>query len=193
MNPITHLLVSWVIADSAGLNKRERAVVTVSGIIPDVDSFGIIAEQLTKRTENPLFWWSDYHHILGHNVGLGILVAVVAFLIANHKWKTMGLAFFCFHIHLLCDIVGARGPDGYQWPIPYLLPFSNAWQIAWEYQWEINAWPNFVITLLALGTTFYYAIKKGYSILDLVSSKLDRIFVGTLQNRFQKKSEKLLP
>ncbi len=97
----------------------------------------------------------------------------------------MWLALFCFHLHLLCDIVGARGPDGYQWPIPYLLPFSNAWQIVWQYQWAINAWPNFVITLLALGTTFYYAVRKGYSILDLVSTRLDQIFVRTLQNRFQ--------
>ena len=186
MNPITHVLVSWVVADSAGLNKRERAAVTVSGIIPDIDSFGIVAEQLTKHSENPLLWWSNYHHILGHNIGFGIVVAIGVFLLAQQKWKTMGLALFVFHLHLLCDIVGARGPGGYQWPIPYLLPFSNSWEIVWQYQWAINAWPNFVITLLALVTTFCYAIKKGYSILDLVSSRLDRIFVQSLHNRFRK-------
>ena len=186
MNPITHVLVSWVIADSAGLNKRERAAVTVSGIIPDIDSFGIVVEQITKNSERPLMWWSDYHHILGHNIGFGIVLAIGVFLIAQKKWKTMGLALFCFHLHLLCDIIGARGPDGYQWPIPYLLPFSNSLQIVWQYQWEINAWPNFVITLLALVITFYYATNKGYSILQLVSKKLDRVFVDTLRNRFNR-------
>ncbi|MEJ2096695.1 MAG: hypothetical protein P8Y38_06045 [Deltaproteobacteria bacterium] len=54
MNPISHLLISWVIADSAELNERELAVVTISGIVPDIDSFGIIAEQLTKNTDTPL-------------------------------------------------------------------------------------------------------------------------------------------
>lgn len=179
--------MSWVIADSAGLNKRERAAVTVSGIIPDIDSFGIVAEQLTKNSDNPLLWWSDFHHIIGHNIGFGVLIAIGVFLLAQQKWKTTGLTLLCFHIHLLCDILGARGPDGYQWPIPYLLPFSNAWQIVWQYQWAINAWPNFVITLLALGITCYYAVNKGYSILDMVSTKMDQIFVQTLQNRFQKK------
>ena len=184
MNPITHLLVSWVIADSADLDKRERNAVTLSGVIPDIDSFGIIAEQLTKESGHPLFWWSDYHHILGHNIGFGILVAVVVFIVSKKKWKTMGLALFCFHLHLLCDIVGAKGPDGYQWPIPYLLPFSNAIQIVWKYQWEINAWPNFVITVAALAVTFYYAWKNGYSVLGMISKKMDLVFVRTLQNRF---------
>jgi hypothetical protein len=45
-----------IVVDSAGLNKRERAAVTVSGIIPDIDSFGIVVEQLTKNSENPQLW-----------------------------------------------------------------------------------------------------------------------------------------
>jgi hypothetical protein len=108
------------------------------------------------------------------------------FILSKKKWKTMGLAFFCFHLHLLCDIIGAKGPDAYQWPIPYLLPFSNAIQITWKYQWEINAWPNFIITFTALGITFYYAWKHGYSILEIISKKIDGMFVRTLQNRFGK-------
>jgi membrane-bound metal-dependent hydrolase YbcI (DUF457 family) len=186
MNPITHYLVSWVVADSSNLDKRERAAVTLSGVIPDIDSFGIIAEQLTKESERPLLWWSDCHHVFGHNIGFGILVAVIVFIIAKKKWKVMILALFCFHLHLLCDIIGAKGPDGYQWPIPYLIPFSNAIQIVWKYQWEINAWPNFVITITTLVITFYYAWKHGYSALEIISKNIDRVFVRTLQNRFGK-------
>jgi len=186
LNPITHLLVSWVIADSSDLDTRDRAAVTISGIVPDIDSFGIVAEQFTKGSKHPLLWWSDYHHILGHNIGFGLLVAVVVFMVSKQKWKTMGLALFCFHLHLLCDIVGARGPDGYQWPIPYFLPFSNAVQLVWKYQWPINAWPNFVITIAVLAVTFYYAWKRGYSILEIFSNKVDKVFVNALQNRFGK-------
>jgi hypothetical protein len=184
MNPITHLLVSWVIADSTDLDKKERAAVVCSGIIPDIDSFGIVAEQLTKNSEKPLLWWSDYHHVIGHNIGFGLLVAVVVFIITKKKWKTMGLVLLCFHLHLLGDIIGAKGPDGYQWPIPYLLPFSNAVDIVWQYQWAINAWPNIVITLAALLLTFYYAWKHGYSVLGLISKTVDQAFIKALQHRF---------
>ena len=58
------------------------------------------------------------------------------------KWLAMGLAALSFHLHLLGDIIGAKGPEGYQWPIPYFQPFSNSLQITWEGQWAINAWPN---------------------------------------------------
>jgi hypothetical protein len=43
--------VSLAVADSSNLDKKERAVVTLSGVIPDIDSLGIIAEQLTKESE----------------------------------------------------------------------------------------------------------------------------------------------
>ena len=184
MNPITHLLVSWIIADSSDLEKRDRAVVTLSGIVPDIDSLGIIAEQWTKGSEHPLLWWSDYHHVLGHNIGFGALAAVVALIVSKKKWKTMGLALVCFHLHLLGDIVGAKGPDGFQWPIPYFLPFSSVVQLAWKHQWEINAWPNVAITIAALTVTFYCAWKRGYSVLEIFSKKADRVFVSALQNRF---------
>lgn len=60
-------------------------------------------------------------------------------------------------------------------------------QIVWTYQWEINAWPNFVITIAALVLTFYYAWKHGYSVLEIISKRIDGVFVRTLQNRFGKR------
>jgi inner membrane protein len=184
MNPVTHFLVGWAVANSNDLNRRERAAVTISGIIPDIDAVGIVAEKFTKGSERPLLWWSEYHHVLTHNLGFALLVAVVVFVVAKKKWMTTSLAFFSFHLHLLGDIIGARGPDGYQWPIPYLLPFSNAWEITWHGQWAINAWPNFVITSVALMITFFLAWKRGYSPLEMVSSSADRAFVKTVRDRF---------
>ena len=57
----------------------------------------------------------------------------------THPWLTALLVFISFHLHLLCDLIGARGPDGDQWPIPYLKPFSNSVQLAWHGQWALNA------------------------------------------------------
>ena len=184
MSPVTHFLVGWVVANTADLNRRERAAVTIAGIIPDIDSAGIVVEKLTIGSDRPLLWWTEYHHVISHNVGFAMLVAFVVYLISERKWMATSLALLSFHLHLLGDIVGARGPEGYQWPIPYLLPFSKAWEITWQGQWAINAWPNFVVTGVALAITFFLAWKRGYSPLEMVSSAMDKAFVRTLRARF---------
>ena len=187
MNPVSHFLIGWLTANSIRLNRRERATVTLAGIAPDIDSLGIVAEKLTSHWEKPLLWWTDYHHVLAHNIGFGLLVTVIGFLIATQRWKTALFAFLSFHFHLLADLVGARGPEGYQWPIPYLSPFSHAWQLTWSGQWFIDAWPNFVITAVALILTFYLAWKRGYSPLKIFSSRADQAVIKTIHHRFPRK------
>ncbi|MDB6016249.1 MAG: rane-bound metal-dependent hydrolase [Pedosphaera sp.] len=183
MSPITHFLIGWIAANSADLTRRERAVVTIAGVIPDIDGVGIVVEVLTRHSKHPLTWWSDYHHVLGHNLGFCLLVTAIALLLASRKWLTAGLTFLSFHLHLLCDVIGARGPDAHQWPIPYLLPFFNGWQWTWSGQWALNAWPNFLITVGALIVTFHLAWKRGHSPLEMFSSRADRAFVAALRRR----------
>lgn len=183
MNPITHFLTSWVVANCADLEKRERVAVTVAGVIPDIDGLGIVAEKLTAHWERPLLWWSDYHHVLTHNLGFGLFVGATCFAVAKNRVKTAGLALLAFHLHLIGDLVGARGPEGYQWPIPYLEPFSDAWQLVWAGQWYLTSWQNFMITAIAIGITIYLAYKKGYSPLEMISEKTDRVFVKAVRKR----------
>jgi hypothetical protein len=185
MNPITHCLTGWLIAQADALSKRDRALVTIAAVIPDVDALGMIPELLTRDSENPLLWWSSYHHVISHNIGFGLLITGVSYVLARKKWLTSALVLLSFHIHLLGDLIGARGPDGYQWPIPYLLPFSNAWQLTWSGQWELNAWPNILITFAVLAGTFYLSWRRGFSPLELISSRADRAFVATLRGRFK--------
>jgi len=184
VSPITHFFVGWIVANTDRLNRRERALVTVAGVIPDLDGAGIVAELLTRHSAKPLTWWSDYHHVLGHNLGFALFVAAISWLLAAQRWKTAALALLSFHLHLVGDLVGARGPDGDQWPIPYLLPFSSAWQWSWSGQWALNAWPNFMITLAALSIAMGLAWKRGYSPLEMFWSRADRALVQTLRQRF---------
>jgi inner membrane protein len=189
MSPVTHYLISWVVANSAKLERKERAIVTLAGVAPDLDGLGIVPEWLTRNSSHPLNWFSEYHHTLGHNLGFAIVVTGVSCLIASPGWKLKAALFACltFHLHLFCDLIGARGPEGEQWPIPYLEPFSQAWQWSWHGQWALNAWPNFVITFAALGATFYLAWKRGFSPLETLSRKADTMFVAALRNRFPAK------
>jgi inner membrane protein len=143
MSPITHFLLSWGVANTLpNSSRRDRAIVTLAGVAPDFDGIGIVAEVLTRKTQHPLHWWSDYHHVLGHNVLVAAVVTGIAALLASSRRYTALLACLAFHLHLLCDVLGSRGPDGYQWPIPYLLPFSSSIQWTWHGQWALNAWPN---------------------------------------------------
>jgi inner membrane protein len=102
---------------------------------------------------------------------------------SSHPGLTALLVFISFHLHLLCDLIGARGPDGDQWPIPYLKPFSNSVQFAWHGQWALNAWQNFVITGLLLVAMFWIARKYGSSPMELVSERWNGTFVTALKSR----------
>ena len=183
MSPATHFLVGWMVANTGGLNRRERAAVSVAGVIPDIDGLGAIPEVLTRNSSHPLTWFSDYHRTF-HNLTFAVVVASISFALATRRWKTAALAFLSFHLHLLGDLLGARGPEGHQWPIPYFLPFSRTWEWTWEGQWALNAWPNFLITFVLLLAMFYLAWQRGFSPLEMLSSPADNAFVRALRARF---------
>jgi len=119
-----------------------------------------------------------------------LLITAVCAGFAVKKPRTALFAFLSFHTHLICDLIGGRGPsepafpDGCQWPIPYFLPFDGRVQFAWEHQWELNAWQNFAITFAALGFMFYWARARGVSPLEGISLNANRRFVETIRHRF---------
>ncbi len=53
MNPVTHLLTGWVVANTAHVDRKDRLIVTIAGVLPDVDAAGIIAETVTRSSERP--------------------------------------------------------------------------------------------------------------------------------------------
>jgi hypothetical protein len=184
MNPVTHFLTGWALANCVPLlERRERAMVALACVIPDVDGLGAVVDLATRNSAHPTEWFSRYHHHL-HSLPFAILVAAVCFVLARQQWVTALLALLSFHLHLFEDVLGALGPDGYQWPIPYLAPFSQSIQIMWSGEWALNAWPNFAITIGLLVLTFFLASKRGFSPLEMISQSADRKFVATLRARF---------
>ena len=206
MSPVTHFFAGWLLASVSptgrptALTRREKALVVAAAVAPDIDGLGIIPELLTRNTSHPLLWFSQYHHSL-HTLAFALVCTLAAYLIAgplanfslgpsiksrplsSHPWLTALLVFISFHLHLLCDLIGARGPDGDQWPIPYLKPFSNTLQLTWHGQWALNAWQNFVITGLLLLATFWIAWRYAASPLELVSQPANQALARTLRQR----------
>jgi hypothetical protein len=183
MSPVTHFLSGWVLANCARLDRKDRALVTLACVIPDIDGLGIVPELLTRNSTHPLLWFTLYHHSL-HNLAFGLVVAALAFAIATRRWTTGLLALLSFHLHLFEDVLGSRGPDGYQWPIPYLAPFSSSLHLTWHGEWSLNAWPNIALTFILLMITFWLAWRRGFSPLEMFSAKANAAFVGALRRRF---------
>jgi inner membrane protein len=191
MSPVTHFFTGWVVANCANLDRRDRAIVTLACVVPDIDGLGIIPELLTRNSTHPLLWFTLYHHRL-HTLAFALACSMLAFILASQKWKTALLALLNFHFHLLEDILGSRGPDGYQWPIPYLAPFSSV-QLMWHGQWGLNAWPNILLTVVLLVITLVLAWQRGFSPLEMISKKADEALVKALQRRFSRRVRPGLP
>ena len=152
-------------------------------MVPDVDGLGIIPEVLTRNTSHPLLWFSQYHHVL-HTLCFAIAVATLGGFVARQSWKTAVLCFVAFHLHLLEDLLGSRGPDGDQWPIFYLAPFSSSVALSWSWTVGPERVAKFLITFALLLATFSLAWRKGFSPAEIFSIRADHAFVTALRCRF---------
>src|SRR6185369_2184269 len=184
MSPVTHFLSGWVFANCFDLHRRDRAFITWAAVIPDIDGVGIVVELATRISPHPAYWFSQYHHLL-HNLWFALVCSVLAFVFAHRKWLTASLVFVAFHLHLLCDLVGSRGPDGYGWPIPYLWPISKTFSLSWAGEWPLNSWQNLLITVLLLVVSTWIIWAKHRSPIEPISTATDRVVVDTLLNRMQ--------
>ena len=185
MNVITHALFGWGVATLLpGASRVEKAWIVAAAVAPDLDGLGILAELPTRKSSSPLFWWSEYHHLLFHNLLFAVLLSLAAAMF-NRRRTLLGFAVFAsVHLHYLCDLAGSRGPDGYQWPLFYLWPFSDHLALTVRWQWRLNAWPNIAVSLTLLAYTFWLARRQATSPLELISQSANNQFVGALRRRF---------
>lgn len=188
MNPITHLLASWSMAEVSGLDERDRAVVAWAGLAPDLDGLGAgidSAARLLGYGDPALY--GRYHHVLFHGLFGALLLPAIGLAFARRRLATFLWAFAAVHLHLACDLVGSRGPAaGDVWPIHYLGPFSDAVTLSWSGQWPLNAWPNIVFTMALLAFAFHRAATTGHSPVSLLSTRAHAAFVTAVRSRLHK-------
>ncbi len=185
MSPGAHLLASWLIADAAGLERRERRLVAFAGLSCDLDGFGYLIDRVNELRGVESAFYADYHHLLLHGLLASLLVPILFALLARQrKPLVFALSFVAMHLHILGDLAGSRGPDGYQWPIKYLYPFDPLFELTWSGQWELNAWQNVAITLTMLALALWRGAIKRYSFVEVISAALDRAFFQILARRW---------
>ena len=185
MNPITHLLLGWELGSLMTSSPRERAAIAWASVAADADGLGVLVDwghRLLGRPETA--WYGTYHHVLFHGLFGAVLAAGAAAAVCRGRLLAAAGAFLAVHLHLLCDLVGSRGPTaGEIWPIRYLAPFSDALTVSWQGQWPLNGWPNVLITLILLGLVLVQAGREGVSPVSLFSRRADAAFVAAVRRR----------
>jgi hypothetical protein len=169
VNPIVHGELSWLVSQPLA-SKRDRGLVTLAGLVPDIDGLSLLGGVDAYAT---------YHHLLTHGLVAAAVTALGCAALARDKLRTAGLALVSFHLHVVCDLAGS-GPG---WPVLYFWPMSrHEWMWAW--QWDLASWQNSVIGMLATLACLAAALVVGRTPLELVSERADAVVTGTIRRRF---------
>jgi hypothetical protein len=170
-----HLFISWHLARHITPDATKRRWIAGSGLAADLDGMGVLVDNATGSTQ----FYQEWHHLLGHNLFVGVLLATMAGYFCR-SGAAAAWAWVSFHIHLAGDLVTGRGPDGSGWPVVYGWPLSaREWQ--WAGQIRLDAWPNTALVLVLMAWAVVAAYRTGRSPAELVSSSLDQRIVGAFR------------
>jgi len=196
----SHLIISWFVAEACGVKSpRDRRIVALSGLAPDIDSLAYVGAIVYFRFDKDLAFehvWEVVHHRYTHGLGFVVLTGIVAFLIltrfsfpgvgrrndvaAGPGSRAGRVALLCMlvsAIHVFCDVV-AGGPT---WPVFPAWPLSDlAWSLDWS--WTLGEWPNSVILFACLAGTMLYARVAGYSPMESINYGVERWFVRIIEH-----------
>ncbi|MDR2261059.1 MAG: metal-dependent hydrolase [Azoarcus sp.] len=183
MSPVTHFLAGWAGFEGWLHNRRDRAIVCLTGLAPDIDGIGIAADLFSRLNGGPeTNYYQAWHRLYGHGITAALVFTLCAALLGRERARVAIAAFLNIHLHLLCDLLGSRGGDPDDlWGIHYLGPWNTGAEIVWRGQWELVSWQNMLISIALMGIVLARACRKGYSPLGLVSPRADRVFIGVLR------------
>jgi hypothetical protein len=187
MGPVTHGLVSWWVANARPLARRDRLLVFLAGVLPDLDGLPIVVSR------ELYFRW---HHIACHNLGFGLVCFVLVAALAEKRLAAVGLACLSFHLHLAADYFGSGGWDGryiHVWALPYLYPLVGGWEGAtfvgpawyWNaWQWPLASWINQLVSMVGVAGLIYTAVHLDRTWFEFVAPGFDLQFCATLRKWF---------
>ncbi len=183
MSPITHFLVGWVGLERLQASRRDKALVVLAGLAPDLDGLGIVVDFTTRALGLPeTDYYQTFHRMYGHGLPAAVIIAAVAGALGVRRFRVASWAFISVHLHFLCDLLGSRGTSAEDmWGIYYFAPFTTAYELSWSGQWPLVGWQNMAISAVLLGIVMMRATTLGYSPVGLLSRGADAVFVVTLR------------
>jgi hypothetical protein len=161
---------------------RDTRLIALAGVLPDADGLGIAVDLFKSPSLDNAFYYQEYHHFLAHGIAGGLVIAGVLAFFAQRRLRVFLWSLLVFHLHLVCDLAGSRGPDARDiWPIYYLGPFSRVPMWSWPWQWPLDGWQNRIISVALFAWALGLAVKRGDSFAGVFNRRLDRVFTGALQ------------
>ena len=174
-------MVASVVTD----NPRDRKLVTLAGILPDADGLGLVADVSVAmiRGQEPTFqYYQHYHHLLLHGWPAALLMAGTLACLARRRCQVALWCLVAFHLHLLCDLLGSRGPSPADlWPICYGEPLFRHPIWFWKGQWRLDGWQNQTVSVGVFALSLRVAVKRGFSPVEFLGARVDAAVVGVLR------------
>ncbi len=159
---LTHVGLGWIVANLGALSRRDRCLVVLAGILPDLDGVGILWGEQAYLTA---------HRAVGHSLLFGLVLLAITVFCATAPLATGALAALSFHLHLLLDVVGTGGR-----PVRYLWPFTD-WSWTWSGHWTLASWPNGVVIALTVLGVLVVAWRRGRTPVECLSQRADRFLM----------------
>lgn len=170
MNPIAHAELAWLACAQPLSVRRDRAIVTLCGVAPDLDGLALVLYPFDGGDA-----YARWHHLLTHSALAGALAGGAAFALATRgrRGRTALLAVAAFHLHLVCDLLGS----GAGWPIFYWYPFKESLVAPFSFGWELGGWQNIAIGIAATLACLAMARAAGRTPLEVISPRGERTLV----------------
>ena len=132
---LTHIGLSWLVSSVGRASRRDRWLVTLAGILPDLDGAGLVWSHEA---------YTAVHRAVGHGLFFALFLVAFALWRADARWTTAALTALSFHLHLVLDVVGTGGL-----PVRYFWPVSDS---GWSYRghWVLASWPNMLVMAATL-------------------------------------------
>jgi membrane-bound metal-dependent hydrolase YbcI (DUF457 family) len=174
-----HLALSYLLPWRLRLERRDRAIVALSGLAPDVDAPVLLC--MGKDA------FIEYHHDWTHHLAGAALAAAAGLALGRRRAATAALAVAAWCGHLLLDMLGAgeRNEDGsWAYPLPLLWPFSDREFHPFPFSWPLASWQNGAVMIAALVLMGRLAVVEGRTVLEVFSLRLDGAVVRAIRARF---------
>lgn len=169
MNPITHLEISWALANTIDGPPKRRLMIMAAGVVADLDGATILFGQDA---------YQKYHHGITHNFLFGALLALGLTVLFDRSMKAAILIYLTYLTHLGSDLIGTI------WEMKILYPFSDL-QIESSFNWQLNSWPNYTISAVFALIGIWIAARYRRTPFELVFPALDRILVNMIELRWK--------
>ena len=173
VNTLHHLVYASAVASSVSRSRRERRLIMLAAILPDLDGLTFWSREL----------WELVHHTFGHNVFFAGIVGAAA-LALGRAGRRARLAAWCVFstivLHYGLDLaISGTWPFRPFWPVSgFDANLGNFVDDSARLDWWLRVpvqWTLVAIALLLLVRTWR---RHGRTALELVSYKLDDLVAG---------------